>query len=76
MAAPVAAISVLGGMSTFNMAHGFVEALVRGMRSSFLLDADYHHLTQCENLEVIFNSFIMTVLRPHYRHPSLQVLKM
>lgn len=70
MAAPVAAISVLGGMSTFNMAHGFVEALVRGMRSSFLLDADYHHLTQCENLEVILDSFIMTLLRPHHRHPS------
>ena len=52
MAAPVAAISVLGGMSTFNMSHGFVEALVRGMRSSFLGDSDYHHLTQCENLEV------------------------
>ena len=43
---------LLGGMDTFNMQHGFVEALVRGMRSSFLEDADYHHLTQCENLEV------------------------
>jgi V-type H+-transporting ATPase subunit d len=68
MAAPVAAISVLGGMSTFNMAHGFVEALVRGMRSSFLLDADYHHLTQCENLEVLLLSFVMTL---YYCHPSL-----
>ena len=52
MSAPTAAISILGGLSTFNMAHGFVEALVRGMRSSFLTDSDYHHLTQCENLEV------------------------
>jgi vacuolar-type H+-ATPase subunit C/Vma6 len=68
MAVPVAAISVLGGMSTFNMAHGFVEALVRGMRSSFLLDADYQHLTQCENLEVISMSFIMGL---YYCHPSL-----
>ena len=59
MAAPVAAISVLGGMSTFNMSHGFVEALVRGMRSSFLGDSDYHHLTQCENLEVNFHDFII-----------------
>lgn len=40
-----------GGMDTFNILHGFPEALVRGMRSSFLLDADYHHLTQCETLE-------------------------
>ena len=28
----------LGGLSTFNMQHGFVEALVRGMRSGFLDD--------------------------------------
>jgi len=41
----------LGGMTTFNMAHGFPEALVRGMRSGFLSDTDYHHLTQCEKLE-------------------------
>ena len=42
----------LGGLSTFNMQHGFVEALVRGYRSGFLTDTDYHHLTQCDNLEV------------------------
>lgn len=42
-----------GGMDTFNILHGFPEALVRGMRSSFLLDADYHHLTQCETLDDI-----------------------
>jgi V-type H+-transporting ATPase subunit d len=41
----------LGGIATFNMLHGFPEALVRGMRTGFLRDADYHHLTQCENLE-------------------------
>lgn len=52
MSAPTPSINVLGGMATFNMGHGFVEALVRGMRSSFLSDSDYHHLTQCENLEV------------------------
>lgn len=40
-----------GGLHTFNILHGFSESLVRGMRSSFLLDADYHHLTQCETLE-------------------------
>ena len=54
MSAPTPSINVLGGMATFNMGHGFVEALVRGMRSSFLSDSDYHHLTQCENLEVNF----------------------
>lgn len=39
------------GMATFNMSHGFVEALVRGYRSGFLKDSDYQHLTQCEALE-------------------------
>ena len=38
-------------MATFNILHGFPEALVRGMRSSVLADSDYHHLTQCENLD-------------------------
>mmetsp|Transcript_4927 Transcript_4927/g.7506 ORF Transcript_4927/g.7506 Transcript_4927/m.7506 type:complete len:388 (-) Transcript_4927:277-1440(-) len=40
-----------GGLADFNIQHGFVEALIRGMRCSFLGDADYHHVTQCENLE-------------------------
>jgi V-type H+-transporting ATPase subunit d len=43
--------SQVGGMANFNIQHGFPEALVRGMRSSFLADPDYHHLTQCENLD-------------------------
>lgn len=30
---------------------GFVEGVVRGFRSGFLDDTDYHHITQCENLE-------------------------
>ena len=42
----------LGGLATFNMDNGFSEALVRGFRSGFLSDTDYHHLTQCESLEV------------------------
>ena len=42
----------LGGLATFNILHGFTEAIVRGFRSSFLNDTDYHHLTQCETLEV------------------------
>lgn len=43
--------STPGSMASFNILHGFPEALVRGMRSSFLSDADYHHLTQCETLD-------------------------
>ncbi|GMH62749.1 hypothetical protein TrRE_jg12536 [Triparma retinervis] len=41
----------IGGLSTFNIQHGYVEALVRGMRNSFVSDSDYHHLTQCDTLE-------------------------
>lgn len=40
-----------GGLSTFNLQHGFIEALLRGYRSGFLDDMDYHHLTQCESVE-------------------------
>ena len=40
-----------GDISTFNIQHGFPEALVRGMRSSFLQDQDYHHVQQCETLD-------------------------
>eukprot|EP01031_Cornospumella_fuschlensis_P035736 gene35736-43345_t len=43
----------LGGMATFNMQHGFVEAVIRGFRSSFMTDETYHHLTQCDTLEDI-----------------------
>lgn len=43
--------SSTGDICTFNILHGFPEALVRGMRSSFLSDPDYHHLTQCETLD-------------------------
>jgi V-type H+-transporting ATPase subunit d len=50
MATPAPARSP-GDLATFNILHGFPESLVRGMRSSFLADADYHHLTQCETLD-------------------------
>jgi V-type H+-transporting ATPase subunit d len=40
-----------GHIGTFNILHGYPEALVRGMRSSFLQDADYHHMTQCDTLD-------------------------
>ena len=42
----------LGGLATFNIQHGFVEAIIRGLRSGFLKDETYHHLTQCDTLEV------------------------
>lgn len=42
-----------GGLATFNINNGFVEALVRGYRSGFLADNDYHHIVQCETLEDI-----------------------
>jgi len=41
----------LAGLSAFNIDHGFVEALVRGFRTGFLDDQDYHHLSQCETLD-------------------------
>lgn len=40
-----------GGITTFNIEHGFAEAVVRGFRSGFLTDYDYHHLSQCETLD-------------------------
>eukprot|EP01117_Protostelium_nocturnum_P007640 TRINITY_DN2740_c0_g1_i1.p2 TRINITY_DN2740_c0_g1~~TRINITY_DN2740_c0_g1_i1.p2 ORF type:complete len:357 (-),score=124.56 TRINITY_DN2740_c0_g1_i1:1273-2343(-) len=36
---------------TFNIQHGYLEALVRGYRSGILTTADYTALTQCETLE-------------------------
>ena len=42
----------LGGLHMFNIAHGYSEAQVRGMRSGFLSESDYSHLTQCESMEV------------------------
>ena len=58
----------LGGLTTFNMLHGYAEAIVRGFRTGFLNDSDYHHLTQCETLEVRQ----LTVVPPH--RPSYPLL--
>ena len=52
----------LGGIHTFNILHGCAEALVRGMRSGFLTDSDYHHLSQCENLEVYYYIIISIII--------------
>ena len=35
-----------GGIDTYNIDHGFVEAVVRGFRSSFLLSDDYDNLSK------------------------------
>ena len=44
----------LGDISTFNMQHGYSEALLRGYRSGFLTETEYHHISQCETLEGCF----------------------
>ena len=44
----------VGNMSSFNMQHGYSEALVHGYKSGFLKDQDYRHLCQCETLEGLF----------------------
>lgn len=40
-----------GGLTTFNIQDGFVEALVRGYRLGILTDSEFNHLSQCETLE-------------------------
>eukprot|EP00823_Brevimastigomonas_motovehiculus_P003259 TRINITY_DN196_c0_g1_i2.p1 TRINITY_DN196_c0_g1~~TRINITY_DN196_c0_g1_i2.p1 ORF type:complete len:432 (+),score=107.99 TRINITY_DN196_c0_g1_i2:81-1376(+) len=43
--------SEVGGLWTFNMEHGYLEAIVRGMRSGFLRDYEYKQLSNCDTLE-------------------------
>ena len=43
----------LGDLNTFNMQHGYMEALVRGYRSGFLSESEYRHLAQCETMDGI-----------------------
>jgi V-type H+-transporting ATPase subunit d len=60
-----------GGMATFNILHAYPEALVRGMRSSFLMDSDYHHLTQVRNhLRVLSPLYLWTRLAQTWRGVS------
>jgi len=40
-----------GGMSTFNVNDGYLEAIVRGYRGGILTTQDYNNLIQCESLE-------------------------
>eukprot|EP00490_Sorites_sp_Unknown_P002880 CAMPEP_0114673312 /NCGR_PEP_ID=MMETSP0191-20121206/44498_1 /TAXON_ID=126664 /ORGANISM="Sorites sp." /LENGTH=100 /DNA_ID=CAMNT_0001937961 /DNA_START=1821 /DNA_END=2120 /DNA_ORIENTATION=- len=40
-----------GSLMTFNIAHGYLEALLRGFRSGFLSESDYRKLSQADDLE-------------------------
>uniref|UniRef100_A0A667YUS2 Uncharacterized protein n=1 Tax=Myripristis murdjan TaxID=586833 RepID=A0A667YUS2_9TELE len=35
----------------FNVDHGYLEGLVRGMKAGILTSTDYHNLAQCETLD-------------------------
>ena len=41
----------IGGLTTFNADYGYLEAIVRGLRSGFLKSYEYRQLTQCESLD-------------------------
>src|ERR1700742_1746970 len=41
----------IGGLMTFNVDYGYLEAIVRGLRSGFLKSFEYRQLSQCETLE-------------------------
>lgn len=36
---------------SFNVDHGYLEGLVRGMKAGILTQTDYHNLAQCDTLE-------------------------
>ncbi len=36
---------------SFNVDHGYLEGLVRGMKAGILTCTDYHNLAQCDTLE-------------------------
>lgn len=40
-----------GSLLSFNIEHGYFEALLRGFRSAFLTELQYRQLCQCETLE-------------------------
>jgi len=42
-----------GSLLTFNMNHGYLEAILRGYYLDLLTQSDYQNLTQCEKLEDI-----------------------
>lgn len=38
-------------ITTFNMDHGFAEAIIRALRKSFLTESDYTNLRNCVTLD-------------------------
>ena len=60
----------LGGIATFNALHGFPEALVRGYRSGFLKDSDYHHLTQCDTIDDVKLNLAETDYGPYFANDT------
>lgn len=42
---------------TYNVDHGYLEALLRGFKSGILKQSDYLNLVQCETLEGTVQSF-------------------
>jgi hypothetical protein len=43
--------SQIGGLMTFNIEYGYLEAMLRGFKSGFLKSYEYRQLCQCETLE-------------------------
>jgi V-type H+-transporting ATPase subunit d len=41
----------LGGLASFNVDYGYIEAIVRGFRSGFIKSFEYRQLSQCETLD-------------------------
>ncbi len=60
----------LGGIATFNALHAFPEALIRGYRSGFIKDGDYHHLTQCESMEDFKLNLAETDYGPYFANET------
>lgn len=44
-------VGPIGGLMSFNAEHGFVEAMLKGLRSGFLTEFEYSQLCLCETLE-------------------------
>lgn len=47
----VTSLAGSGSLMSFNVEHGYLEAIVRGFRSGFLREFEYRQLCQCESLE-------------------------
>lgn len=41
----------IGGLLSYNIEHGYLEAICRGFRSAFMKSNEYRQLCQCENLD-------------------------